>query len=524
MKKEEKKYCYECGQELGTHYMEYEGEFYCEDCFYDNYIYCDECGNIEHRDNVMYLENYEICVCESCLQAGFTQCNDCENYIRDDEIYLAHDCYNDDIHVCEDCLNNYHYCEGCGGYYHECCVHFMDYDTYCDDCYEEHRDDIYEYHDFDDWELFKSEKEEKAPYYIGKEIELEPIKRGSKNEMVQAIYGNINAVAMKDSSLAYDGIEVVTHPESWEYLQEHKENYKRFFEEVEKCGYGNNGGAGLHFHISKPSDDVISRIIVILESFKEEIKKLSRRQNNSLSHWAKFLSDGCGDTKEKMKYQSVKYLKEKYVKGYHDRYYALNLCNSNTIEFRFFNGANNFEEFWAALEFIHNVMEVALNEEKEINTITWKELLIGDELINQASKQGVLNVDKKAKDTTDIMEKYEKAVEKAKKEIVRVLGNLAKYINKEMSQLDLKKIKENNVENIQCKCSDFIRDFQYRMQYLERIINLYNYLNNNNEFTINQIKDYWENTKNSYPVNSKRYKRYDNQIKKAFKTLESEEI
>lgn len=515
--------CKECGEEIRGDYVEVDGEYVCQDCFDEYYFYCDDCGEIENRDNGYYIEDEDKFVCENCLENNYYRCDDCGEYVSEENAYTINNGRGDFYHVCSHCFDNngYYYCDNCGDYFYEENIHFRDDYCYCDNCYEEEEPEIYDYHEFNDWQLFKSEKEENPKYYIGAEIELEPKGYSNVDGVVSAIK-NINAVGMHDSSLQSGGVEVVTHPETWEYKLENKDKYIKFFKEIEDINYGDDGGAGLHFHVTRPNDNVISRVIVLLESFKDEIKKLSRRSDYQLSHWAKFLSDNCSDG-EKVKYQSTKYLKEKYIKDYHDRYYALNLCNSKTIEFRFFNGVNNIEEFWGALQFIHNLMEIAFDENRELNTINWQDLLSGDELISQAQKQGVLEVNKFAKDTTDIIEKYEIALEKAKKDIKNILKNLAKYINKEMSEFDIKQIKANNVEDINRNVNQFLEKFRYRQQYLNRISDLYETLNKeNNRLEMHDIKNYWEYTNIQYPVNTERYKRYDKMIQKAIKSYESE--
>lgn len=449
------------------------------------------------------------------------ECADCGELHKFEELVKIYDDY-EHFYVCEDCAENYSICDDCG---HRCTndnIHEYQGHTYCNNCYRNHLPRLYDYHEFRSWKLFKGKNEENPPYYIGKEIEIEG---GERDDALAIIYDTINAVAMKDSSLGYGGVECVTHPESWEYLQENKEDYKKFFDRIGEVGYGNEGSCGLHFHVTRPNDEVISRIIVLLESFKKEIKKLSRREEDQLSEWARFISDyySCDTEKEKMKYQSKKYLKEQYINNYHDRYMALNLNNDKTIEFRFFNGANNFEEFWGDLQFIHNLMEIALDEERDINTVYWKDLIYGEELENQARKYGVLNIDKKAKETTEIMEKIERQAEKALKEIQRILRNLARYVNKDMSEITLGQLKDKDFSKMNKKYETFIRNFNYQHDYLNRIINLYNYLNKN-DINFNTVKDYIETTKRNYPNHTKKYARYQKMLDKAIKDYESEEI
>lgn len=488
-------------------------------------LICPDCNEIFREEEGYYIEDMEQYVCRSCYNHNdYFYCDNCDRdfsdniehfYVEDTNETICSHCYYD--------YNTYSRCDNCENIFYTDNLNGCDGEYYCDDCYNTYynNNELYNYHSFDDWRFYKSEKEDVPPFYIGAEIELEPNSYREVEGVLRAVNNHIHAIGMEDGSLNYGGVEVVTHPQSLKYYEEHKQDYINFFKEINNINYGNAGNAGLHFHVSRPNDNVISRVIVLLESFKEEIKTLSRR--NGRFGYARFLSDNCGSG-QKIKFQSSKFLKEKYLKGGTDRYVALNVQNSNTIEFRFFNGVNNFEEFWASLQFIKNIMELALNEKRELNTISWQELLKGEELIKQAEKYNLLHIEKYAKDTTEIVEKYEIAIEKAKVEIKRILKNMIKYINKEMSELDLKKIKDSNIHNIREKSDNFINDFRYRLQYLDKIISLYNYINNDEfgNIDIDTIKDYWRNTKNSHPVNSGRYKRYDKQIEKTFKNLESE--
>lgn len=497
--------------------QEYEGKKICRDC-----------GAIIEDDNYEMYEGEYVCL--DCLEDNYIVCEDCQQLVDRDRAYMINDGRGDYYNVCGDCYysGDYHTCYDCGDIFYADDMDYHHGDYYCNDCYDRNGGDLYDYnggdlydyHEFQDWQLF--DNGESPKYYIGKEIELEPKEDSNTKGVLEAIENNINAVGMHDGSLKNGGVEVVTHPESWEYLQEHKQDYVNFFNKMEELHYGNGGGCGLHFHVSRPNDNVTSRVIVLLESFREEIFKLSRRSEGQM-HWCQFLTSRCNE-KDKVKYHSTKWLKDKYIKEGHDRYYALNLCNRKTIEFRFFNGVNTFEQYWGALQFIHNIMEIALDEDRDINTINWQDLLVGEELREQARKRDVLNIDKFAKDTNEIIEKYEIALEKAKKDIANTLKNLAKYINNEMCSYDLKQeIKTNNIQEINNKVNDFMDKFKYRQQYLNRIINLYSCLTREGEnIEMKDIKSYWDNTKISYPINSKRYQRYDKKITKAINEYESE--
>ena len=516
MKKErEIAICKDCGKEIIGSYVEYDGEYICQECFDNDYFYCDDCGRIGYRDYGYWIESSDRVVCDCCI-CNYNRCEDCGEYYPENETTTINDGNNNYYEVCEHCYsnNNYGYCDGCGEYFEEGCLHWHDDDCYCDNCYSEQSGYLYDYHEFIDWHLFKGINEENPPYYIGKEIELEPKGSSDVRGVLNAIENNINAVGMHDGSLSYGGVEVVTHPESWEYLQEHKQDYINFFNKIKDLEYGNAGGCGLHFHVTRPNEDVIARVIMLLESFKSEIKKLSRRSENQLSSWAKFLTDFDGE--EKIKYQSSKYLKDTYIKGWHDRYLALNLNNSNTIEFRFFNGVNTFEQFWGALQFIHNVMQVALNEEKDINTINWQDLLQGEELREQARKRDVLSIDKKAKDTTEILEKLEKQKEELKKKIKNTLNNMVKYIYKELEESKLEDIQRKDIDNIKENASQYVRKLTDKLIGINDVVGFYRSVDN---YNLNMIKNETNMLKRT---TQGKYERYFKQIEKLISDYESE--
>ena len=479
-----KKICYDCGRviEKGEEYEEYEGEIICRDCIENNYFHCDYCGKLEHVDNGTWLENYGEFLCEGCLTENCEQCEDCNNWYHRDRMYRVYNLDGSSYYVCDGCVDrgNYDYCESCDRYFHCDDGRWRNDYFYCDNCCPDC--DILEYHEYHDIEFYKGKNETEPKYYIGKEIELEPICSNYTSEIVNTMNEYINAVAMEDGSLNNGGVEIVTQPESWEYLQEIKESYREFFKKVQYYDYGDAGNAGLHFHISRPNDDIIARIIVIMENFRDEIIKLSRRSIGQIDNWAQFLTN---NNKNTMKYKSNKYLKDNFIKSSHSRYYALNLTNTNTIEFRFFNGANNFEEFWGALQFIHNLVEIAYDETIDLNTIKWKDLLVGEELIEQAKKQGVYDIDKTVEDTTELIEKLEKAIEETKKELKKTLNNFVKYVNKELLKYDINQYKGENVEQIREKTDKLFYKIQDNYWFLRNIIGIYN---NVDSYDIDSIK------------------------------------
>ena len=520
---ENKKICSECGCVIDqdNEVIEIDNEYLCQNCFEENYFECQDCGDIHNKEEGYYVDsNYGYWVCDNCYCNNYFTCEDCGEIHHLDECCNISDCYC----ICESCYENgnYHYCDNCNEYFSGDCHYNNDY-CYCDSCYEEQGGGMLSYHEYVEWKFYKSEKDQPIiindrEYLmgIGTEIEQEP--RGSYNVqgVINAINNNINAVAMEDGSLNYGGVEIITHPQTWNYFQEHKQDYVKFFEELKNLDYKNCGHCGLHFHITRPDEDTIARAIVLLESFKEEIKVLSRRSQERLNQWATFITDNCYE-EDKLKYQSQKFLKEDYLQKGHSRYSALNLTNSNTIEFRFFAGVNNFEEFWSALQFIVNLMQIALNHDINLNNVKWKDLLVGEELVAFASKLGLLEINKSAKDTTEILDKLEELKLKTQEDIKKILKNMIVYVNRQMKNINLNTPTSKDVAKVQKETRELFDKMSKTYETFNYINNLYNSIDN---LSASEVKDRFD----IYGLH--KYTRYYKQILKVvdFYKNESEVI
>lgn len=77
-----------------------DGDFYCEDCrddlfvwsdaedefiYREDAVYCEYCDDYHHENNTVYVEYIDESVCERCLRRNFTQCEDCGEWIPDGE-------------------------------------------------------------------------------------------------------------------------------------------------------------------------------------------------------------------------------------------------------------------------------------------------------------------------------------------------------------------------------------------------------------------------------------------------------
>ena len=104
----------------------------------------------------------------------------------------------------------------------------------------------------------------------------------------------------------------------------------------------------------------------------------SRRTETQANDWAR--SRKCSNTKSGWIKQAVKKSKSYY--DHSERYYAVNLTNSGTIEIRLFRGTLNAETFEATLKFTNRIAELCKNTSAvELIKMTFEDLLGSDEVI-----------------------------------------------------------------------------------------------------------------------------------------------
>ena len=91
----------------------YEDEPYCEDCFYELFGYCDNCGEYYPRENITRGPDGNY-YCEACFDEVFAQCDNCGEYVSRDNLWEGPD--------------HHYYCETC----------FVSLFSSCDICDEYH--------------------------------------------------------------------------------------------------------------------------------------------------------------------------------------------------------------------------------------------------------------------------------------------------------------------------------------------------------------------------------------------------
>lgn len=318
-----------------------QGDPLCSVCMNAETLTCIRCGEVIYRDD--NAGNESVPLCTSCYDRYYTTCERCGCILQMDDVYYEDD--DEDYPLCYDC--RYH---------------------------TDHKTGIHDYY-YKPEPLFRGE----GSRYFGVELEIDC--GGERNDRAEAILaiGNstqTNIYAKHDGSLD-DGFEIVTHPMSLEYHRAEMP-WKDVLEKAKSFGYLSHQAStcGLHVHIGRDTyggteDDqevCIARILYFFERFWEELMIFSRRTPRQLERWAS-------------RYGYNEYPQDilKKAKGARaGRYTAVNLTNTDTVEFRMFRGTLKLNTLIATLELLDRVSDLAISlSDEQIKAMSWTTFVSG---------------------------------------------------------------------------------------------------------------------------------------------------
>lgn len=206
-----------------------------------------------------------------------------------------------------------------------------------------------------------------------------------------------------DSSLSDYGVEIVTHPLSYQY-------FLKKFPIREICNIAKENGfkshdtntCGLHVHISKKyfgeygeydsyeNEANIGKFILFFESHWEELVKFSRRTKSSLRRWAdRYDIREIEEEKDETKICKI-------VKGISGRYFAVNLSNKHTVEVRIFRGSLRHETITATIQLLQVILSfIKKNNLEKVRSASFKKLVTQNkrkyqELFNYCKERGII--------------------------------------------------------------------------------------------------------------------------------------
>jgi len=382
--------CSNCGKEKEDCLI-FQGKPYCEECFDKLTLPCENCGNIIFREDA-FTANDDKYYCEKCFNELFTECSYCSEIIPIEESFEAEGnlyceiCFNELFTRCYNCLDivdrEQALCDNCGNEYCESC--FNELFTSCFDCGDLiSMDDAIEIdgnfycqycaenapikpYGFTPELKFKNGKNEKTNLFFGIELEVEGKSYVNHFDTVKELYDYFSEdeIYCKYDGSLNNGFEIVFHPLSWKWYKENKhrfENMLNFLKEKRYISY-DAGTCGMHVHMSREAFSSI-QLYKLLKLFYEDenkdfIRIISQRKESQLESYASIQDTEHKDLVRKAKSHSF------------NRYSAVNVQNSNTIEIRIFRGTLNFKSFCKNMEFCKAIYE--FTRVKGIKEMTWE--------------------------------------------------------------------------------------------------------------------------------------------------------
>lgn len=247
----------------------------------------------------------------------------------------------------------------------------------CPNCAK--REKILPYHrNYPVVKFFGNNKDNKVPY-LG--VELEVDEGGENHSNAKKLMHKINpadtlfAYCSHDGSLN-NGFEIITQPATLEYHYSIKDVYERSFQMLKSNGYLSHDTTtcGLHVHFNRNfyaenEELYISRLLFMVEKFWDELVIFARRPECRMERYSKKISP----------MEITEYIHRSNRSNSHDfHYYAVNLANDDTIEFRMFKGTLNASTLMATLQLVSNMILFAKEKPvEELQAMNFSELVTG---------------------------------------------------------------------------------------------------------------------------------------------------
>ena len=347
--------CYHCNSvfdDREEHENMIDGNSYCDDCFQDLFVFCENCDEIMERDDSFYDEYSERTLCQSCYDDLFSACSSCDNICRTNELEYVRGIGD----ICENCMGELSVCDDCGGCVSEN-ASYSDADSgniYCYSC--NHERSVIRNHSYKPYPRFQGKALDN--YFSGFELEIDRSgdnkNENGKSETAQKIQENFSYLYCKEDSSLNHGFEIVSHPFSWKWFQENKNDFKDLLETITKNNWESYtpGTCGMHVHVSKKAFTSF-HLFKFLKFFYNNrnfpfIKKISQR-GKVTGYWGREPETASND-------EMIYSAKNKGgIKRYRNT--AVNLIPSYTVEIRIFRGTTNLISFLKNLEFVRSVFQ-----------------------------------------------------------------------------------------------------------------------------------------------------------------------
>ena len=378
--------CDICGKyEEWEYAIDCDGKIYCDDCRDEYLSYCDHCSEwyLEGNTRMVHTRYGNEFWCDDCLNDDAFYCNECEEYY-DSGYYDSITCHDETI--CSSCAGySYRQCDNCGEWNHEDDGHYIEEtdEWLCDDCYDDLPSTrIRGYHERPPMVYYSedgSTTDGKGFKGYGIELEIDHENFNHEDEAIELLDYNMSSHTYynRDGSLN-NGFEIITLPHTRKALLDLR--WEETLQGLVKMGYRSHdaGTCGLHLHASRlcfgETEEERTVNIAKVIYFWEDILKFSRRTANQADRWAKRYSGasyGWADSNTIDNVDTIDKATKVVTTSNYGRYFAVNLENCNTIEFRLMRGTLNYDTFRATLDFLMKIVENAPKVQNIENKDEW---------------------------------------------------------------------------------------------------------------------------------------------------------
>jgi hypothetical protein len=341
--------CADCGENFTEAGTVVSSGTVCPDCA-DNYFTCHRCEEMTHDNALGGTNRSGDSICEGCHGDYYLYCDLCN-------VSVGRDYYEHGADACNRCASEIGTsCDACGDWVSFDYVLSNRRGSFCEYCYsEESPDGVHEYHSGAPWGIeFISQNsadgDEIREYvsgavHFGVEFEMEG---SSEDVSVITSVSEMNHDGHAELDSSVEGIEFISQPatlDAWRgrYGARMSEYLRGFRGE----GFtANTYDCGAHVHVSRTAfadDSHLARFATFFVHNPEFITELSGR--DSVEQWASVSKYRAGALRDEVKGRIG------------DRYRAVNLRNSATVEIRIFTGTDEFTETLGQIEFISALVD-----------------------------------------------------------------------------------------------------------------------------------------------------------------------
>lgn len=349
----------------------------------DEYEICAECDDIYPTSDM--TDTHDGRICNHCLDNNYIWSEVMKEYIHNDEcVWVGDDCMTDDYRE-----NNYTQCDACGQWFdseHEGCESDDGYDL-CDSCADDYRlenGNVYYkdsgyiqcYHPNIDLHFYGE-----GPKFLGCEYEVQG--GGLNSHIAESIFGDYKEFYCSTDSSLDEGFEAITHPCSTNHLLS-QIDWEEITKRLGRNNYDDEEGAGFHIHISREHFKSQSHIGKLIKFFSENYQTMMEFGNRD---W-----DNANQYAKPMDFDDDDKFIDIYNATREDRYYAVNVWPSATVEIRLFNTTYRPEVIRSYIQFVDIITDLA-NE--SYNDMTFENVRKEatergyDELISYMDEQGI---------------------------------------------------------------------------------------------------------------------------------------